>query len=456
MKSIHENEYQKALDYLYSHIDYSLTRNLRYSPEKFNLDRMYKFLEKLGNPHLDYSTIHIAGTKGKGSVCAMIASVLKTAGYRTGFYSSPHMQEFTERIRINGSVISKKEFAIIVNEIKPVAETIEDLTTFEITTAASFHYFSKKNVEVAIIEVGLGGRLDATNVVNPIVSVITPISLDHVKILGDTIEKIAVEKAGIIKSNRPVVVAPQTVCVNKIIEKIANERFAPVTRIKQDIIYQQLSHSYDYQTFLLWHSMNSEGAYSGYKDNKKECIELSIPLLGEHQMQNAATAFRTLEILKENGFRITDEELKKGFKEVVWPGRFEILNKHPFLIIDSAHNVDSTRKLIKAIDDYFPGFQVILIFGASEDKDIDGMLKLLSKRAEKIILTKAFHPRAIEPVEICKVLEKYTNDIVTTCNCEEALESAKLLMANNKLILASGSIFIAAAIRNLWNGNKKL
>ena len=204
-----DEAYQKALDYLYSYVDYSLTRNLRYSADKFNLGRMEELMSRLGNPHQQYPVIHIAGTKGKGSISAVIASALKTAGYSTGLYTSPHLQEYTERIQINRQQIPREELVTLLEEMKPYAEQIDQITTFELTTALGFLYFARQKVNVAVVEVGLGGRLDATNIVSPLVSIISSLSLDHMAVLGDTLAKIAFEKAGIIKPGRPVVMAPQ-------------------------------------------------------------------------------------------------------------------------------------------------------------------------------------------------------------------------------------------------------
>ncbi len=204
-----DEAYQKALDYLYSYVDYSLTRNLRYSPDKFNLGRMVELMDRLGNPHSQYPVIHIAGTKGKGSISALIASSLQAAGYKTGLYTSPHLQDYTERIQVNRQQIPQEELVTLLEEIKPHAEQIERITTFELTTALGFLYFARQKVNAAVIEVGLGGRLDATNIVNPLVSIISSLSLDHMAVLGDTLALIAGEKAGIIKPGRPVVLAPQ-------------------------------------------------------------------------------------------------------------------------------------------------------------------------------------------------------------------------------------------------------
>jgi len=247
-----EARYQEALDFLYSFIDYSLKRNFRNAAEKFNLDRMRTFMHHLGDPQDDYRIIHVAGTKGKGSVSAYCASILTEEGYLTGLYTSPHMIEFTERIRINGEMIPKTDLVEIVEQIKPVTEKVPEITTFELTTALAFLYFSQKNVDYAILEVGLGGRLDATNIVSPIVSVITSISYDHTKILGNTLSEIAGEKGGIIKPNIPVVVAPQKEEARRKLEAIARERNAPMIQVGRDYLYAADSHNMDGQTFLVW------------------------------------------------------------------------------------------------------------------------------------------------------------------------------------------------------------
>ena len=204
-----DKTYQKSLDYLYSFIDYSLTRNLRYAEEKFDLSRMATLMDLLGNPQKDFDIIHVAGSKGKGSTCAMIFSILRSQGYHVGFYSSPHMIDFTERIRVNNHRIPPDDFCLLLDDMKEVIEKVKNISTFEITTALAFQYFSKKEIDIAVVEVGMGGRLDATNIVTPILSVITSISLDHTKILGNTITKIAEEKAGIIKKGVPVIISKQ-------------------------------------------------------------------------------------------------------------------------------------------------------------------------------------------------------------------------------------------------------
>jgi dihydrofolate synthase/folylpolyglutamate synthase len=235
--------YQEALDYIYKFVDYSLTRNFNFSAENFNLERIRAFLELLGNPHLQYRVIHVAGTKGKGSVSAFLASALRAGGYLTGLYSSPHLQDYTERIQINGRLITQCDFTELVEECKPKIGQIARLTTFEITTGIAFLYFARQKVDIAVIEVGLGGRLDATNVVSPLVSVITSISYDHTHILGDTLEKIAMEKGGIIKPGRPVVFAPQKREALQKLEHIAADCRSQIIQVGEDYLYAPLTHS---------------------------------------------------------------------------------------------------------------------------------------------------------------------------------------------------------------------
>ena len=373
-----EEKYQQALDYLYGFVDYSLTRQLRYSPEKFNLERMYRLMELMGNPQTEYPVIHIAGTKGKGSTAAMISSILTEAGYKVGLYTSPHLQDYTERIQIDGTPISHDEMVKQVEHIKGFVPQVEEITTFEITTAIGFQAFADAKIDMAVVEVGFGGRLDATNVVDPLVSVITSLSFDHMNVLGDSITQIAGEKGGIIKNGKPVVLSPQWDEAREVIEMICVERNSPLTMIGRDYFYSQWSHSLENQTFLVWpkHEQELINEYiesGGRTDWQPQ--HYTIPLLGLHQVENAATAFATIEIVRNLGFKITQEDVSKGFQKVKWPGRFEIISHNPVIVIDSAHNQDSALRLRLAMDDYLNGKPIILLFGASEDKDVQGMFQ---------------------------------------------------------------------------------
>lgn len=439
--------YQKALDYLYSFVDYSLTRGFRYTPEKFDLGRMAAFLEELGNPQRDFPVIHIAGTKGKGSTAAMVARTLQEAGYRVGFYTSPHLQEFTERIQVNGQEITPGDLARLVEMVKPDVAKIERLTTFEITTAIAFLYFREKAVRVAVVEVGLGGRLDATNTVDPLVSVITSLSLDHTAVLGDTLDKIAFEKAGIIKPGRPVVVAPQHDEARQVIERVAQERGSRLIEVGRDYHYAPLAHSLDGQTFRVWQA-----------GQERNAAALKLPLLGLHQVENGATAYAALQTAREQGLDIPEEAIPAGFAQVKWAGRFEILRREPPLIVDSAHNRDSAHRLRQTLDDYLPGRPVVLLIGASEDKDIEGILAELTPRVSSVVATQSVHPRAM-PAEKLASLARAIGEAAdpgrpiqtsAVLPLEKALASALLTAGKEAAVVATGSLFIAAAVRETW------
>lgn len=434
-----DSAYQEALDYIYSFVDFSLTRALRYSPGKFNLQRMELLLARLGNPQLQYPVIHITGTKGKGSVTALCASALKAAGYRTGCYTSPHLQDFRERIQVNGDLISHENLVELVNVVKAHVVEVPEITTFELTTAIAFLYFARLPVDIAVIEVGLGGRLDATNLVQPTVAVITSISYDHMAILGDTLAKIAEEKAGIIKNGRPVVISPQKDEAREVIERIARERGADIYQVGRDFMYKAETHNLEGQSFRVWKA--------GMNDPH---ILFSLPLLGMHQVENASTAYAALSVLRQLGIKINDQDIQAGFACAVWPGRFELLNQEPYLVVDSAHNRDSALRLRQAVDDYFPGKTIRLIFGASEDKDITGMYEELLPRVQQLVTTQSTHPRAASAEYLAELAKSYNIPIAIYPQVEQALEYAMNQAEINGVVLATGSLFIAAAVRDVW------
>lgn len=451
--SIVESNYQQALDYLFSFVDYSLTRNLRYSPEKFDLGRMHAFMQRLGHPEACYPILHIAGTKGKGSVAAMCASALQVGGTRTGFYTSPHLHEFTERIQVDGEPISKAELAELVEELKPHVAAIERLTTFEITTALAFLYFARRGCGAGVIEVGLGGRLDATNVLTPLVSVITSLSMDHMNVLGDTLALIAAEKAGIIKPGRPVVVAPQKDEALHVVARIAHEQNSRLVQVGHDVYFSPAAHSLDHQSLLVWKAeeqpLVDEFIESGGR-TEWQPIRLTIPLLGYHQVENAATAYSALQVARQEGLSISEEAIRQGLAQVNWPGRFEILRRNPALIVDSAHNRDSALRLRLAIEDYLPGKPVILVFGASEDKDVHGMFAELLPRVKRVVATQSVHPRAMEAQKLVEMAHQFGVPAVAVLPLERALEIALEQAGSEAVVLAAGSLFIAAAVREAW------
>jgi dihydrofolate synthase/folylpolyglutamate synthase len=451
-----ETAYQQALDYLYSFVDYSLTRNLRYSPEKFDLGRMAEFMKLLGNPHRAFPVIHVAGTKGKGSTAAMMASVLRAAGYQTGFYTSPHLQEYTERIQVDGCPVSKAQLVELVEIVKPFVAEIEALTTFEITTALAFLFFERQKVDVAVVEVGLGGRLDATNIVTPLVSVITSLSMDHMSVLGDTLEKITFEKAGIIKPGRPVVLAPQREEARSIVVQVANERQARLVQVGIDYLFSALAHSLDEQTFVIWPARKQARLRETTLERQEpgQRTHLTIPLLGFHQVENAATAYSALMVARQEGLHIVDEAIERGMASVFWPGRFEILSRDPMLVVDSAHNRDSALKLRRTIDDYLPDRSIVLLFGASEDKDISGMFAELLPGVASVVTTQSIHPRAMNADKLVELAHQMGKPAQAVLPVELALTKAMELAGQDGGVVVAGSLFVAAAVREIWQRKK--
>lgn len=433
-----ETAYNQALDYLYSFVDYSLKHSSEFAKAEFNLDRMFALMEELGNPQTKYPTIHVAGTKGKGSVSALCASALQVAGYKVGLYTSPHLLDYCERIQINGEPISHEFMIQLVEEVKPFVAKIPKLTTFEITTALGFLAFAKQGCTAAVIEVGLGGRLDATNVVMPKVSVITSLSYDHMAVLGDTLAKIAGEKAGIIKEGVPVVSAPQSEEALEVLERVAREMSVPLTLVGRDVHVIPLTSSLDGQTFRLTDNLQSANLPT-----------FRLPLLGSHQLDNAATAYAALQA---SGIPITDEDIQKGFSQVQWRARFEVARREPPVIFDSAHNQDSFAKLRETLETYFPGRQVYLIFGASEDKNIPGMFAEMKPKIRKLIVTRADHPRALEPEKIIRLAEQVGVESETVSPVESALRRALDLSAKDgSIVLSAGSMFVTAEVMKAWN-----
>ncbi|MFN2216342.1 MAG: bifunctional folylpolyglutamate synthase/dihydrofolate synthase [Anaerolineales bacterium] len=433
-----EKRYQQALDYLFSYVDYSLKHTDELVRAEFNLDRMVALMHILGDPQNDYPTIHVAGTKGKGSTAAFLESALEQQGYLTGLYTSPHLVDFCERIQVDRSNISHVELADLVDEIKPAVDQVPFITTFELTTALSFLYFSRRKVDVAVFEVGMGGRLDATNILSPLLSVITSISLDHTAVLGDTVALIAGEKAGIIKEGIPVVTSPQVPDALDVIRKIAEQRHAPLTLVGEDWKFEETASSLDGQEFKIW-------------SNEEKTRKFHIRMLGFFQVQNAATAYAALQIARKRGLRISEKSIKLGFEKTFWPARFEVVRKDPPIILDSAHNKDSFIKLHQALDEYFPGRKVILIFGVSEDKDVETMLSGMKPVLSNVILTRSTHPRALEPEKLISLAEKLGLPYISLPSVPDSFERAlELSQESGDIILSAGSMFVTAEVRIAW------
>jgi dihydrofolate synthase/folylpolyglutamate synthase len=337
------SRYQDALDYIFSYVNYEKQARYIYNAVAFNLRRMEELLDRLGNPQNAFRCVHIAGTKGKGSTSAMVESVLRAAGYRTGLYTSPHLHTFRERIRVGSRLMAKAELVDILQCCQPAIEATPGVTAFEVMTALGFLHFARQGVEWAVLEVGLGGRLDATNVVHPAVCAITSLSYDHVELLGHTLSLIAWEKAGIIKAGVPVVSAPQEAEAMGVIRRVCADTAARLVTVGQDWTVEGDGAELTGQTLTI--RRPADGL---------TLRDLRIGLLGRHQWVNATTAVAMLAELNAQGVVIPEEALRRGLATARWPGRFEVLRLRPAVVVDSAHNADSAQKLRAALADWFP------------------------------------------------------------------------------------------------------
>ncbi|MBN1366430.1 MAG: bifunctional folylpolyglutamate synthase/dihydrofolate synthase [Dehalococcoidales bacterium] len=428
--------YQEALAYIYSFTDYEKTP-VPHAAANYDLRRMDELLAYFDNPHLKTKSVHVTGTKGKGSTAVMIASVLTAAGYRTGLYTSPHLLTLRERIRTGRELISEAELVDIVSKIKPAAEEVNrratygKLTTFEILTTLAFIYFAEKDAGFQVLEVGMGGTYDATNVIkNPEVCVITPVSYDHTEVLGDTIAMIAGEKSGIIKPGCVVVASPQQPEAMEVIRHRCIKQNAVLIQVGSDVKWRLEHREINHQTFMVGGRLGSH--------------EIAIPLLGEHQLINAATAIAAIEVLMERGFKISEKSVIQGMSEVEWPGRFQIIRHYPTVVLDGAHNADSALKLRQTLEQYFNFQKAILIIGASSDKDIAGIAREMAPVAGRVIATRSRNPRAMAPERIKTEFAKYNIEVEVSPDVSSALSGAVIMAGDNGLVCVTGSMFVVA------------
>jgi len=430
---------QRAIDLLNSLVDYSHIPNLTYSTDKFDLQRVRDLLTLMQNPQSRYPIIHLAGTKGKGSTAVMIAAGLQEAGYRTGLFTSPYLFNFCEQIQVNREPISSDELIKQVENLVPFLKQVSGITTFEAVTATAFQYFLDNDVEIAVVETGMGGLTDATNIVDPLISVITSISLDHTGTLGQSLESIARHKAGILKTGRPAVIAkqgfPQAV---KIIKSTAAELDVEIIQVDDAVEVTEISHSFERQSFLAKFNSIEQSQWNG---------QYELSLLGRHQLDNAATALVVLNELSSMGFSISPEQVQNGFRNVIWPCRFEIVSNDPLIVLDGAHNVDSTSRLIETFNEYLSGRKVILIFGVSVDKDIAGIMELLLPKVDRVIFAKSEHPRAADHAMLVELGQRNETPQESAQNVAAAIKRAIELADEKTVILITGSLFIAADAR---------
>ena len=446
--------YEAAIQYIYQFTDYEKKIGYRYAPENFDLTRIERLLALLDSPHRKLRTVHIAGSKGKGSTSSMIASILQAAGYRVGLFTSPHLHTFRERIRVNGQLIAHLEVAELIEELQPHADQVDGITTFEIITVLAILYFYRREVDIAVLEVGLGGRLDATNVVMPDVTVITSLSYDHTQLLGNTLAEIAREKAGIIKPGVPVVSSPQQKEAMDVIKTVCHDKTAPLILAADEWSWSRKAFDWRGQRFQmclrLENDSEARSATVSQQNAGPMCLDLWLPLLGAHQIVNAVTAITTIEQLRRRGWRVSNGDIALGLRCVRWPGRLEVLSQQPLIIADSAHNADSAQKLVRALKEYFENRPIVLIFGASSDKDLEGMLREFIPNVKRTIFTRAVHPRAANPAQLCAQAAALGGQGYVTANVDEALALALKIAGPADLICGAGSVFVAANLRESW------
>lgn len=427
--------YEQAIEYIESFIDYERIA-APYDPFGWKLERVERLLELLDNPHKKLKVIHIAGTKGKGSTSAIISSILKSAGYKVGLYTSPHLVTFRERIAINDGMISRDQVCEMVEYVKPYVEklrqredTIGKISFFDVYTAIALLFFEVQKVDFAVVEVGMGGRLDATNVVKPLVSVITPISYDHMLSLGNTLTAIAGEKAGIIKENGYVVSAPQELEALKVIKDTCKQKNALLFQVGQDFVYEKALTG-------AFNEFNIYGIFGKYE-------HLTVQMLGEHQIINVTTAVGAIECLRFYGIKIPSMSIKEGIFNAKMRARVEVVQHNPIIIIDVAHNAASAKALSETIKKTFGYQKLILILGVSLHKDVKGMGEYLCPIADKIILTKVDNPRAMSPEAIKEELKDFHNDFIITENTQSAIQIARSMATPLDLICITGSFYLA-------------
>jgi len=429
--------YKEAIKYLYEKTDYEKERHLRYNVTTFSLDRMEKLLSLVGNPHKKVPTAHIAGTKGKGSTATMLGKMLEVNDYTVGLYTSPHVVHLHERITVNSKMISEREMLGLLNRIYAPVEKIsksEKVTFFEIMTALAFMHFVDSDVDIAVIETGMGGRLDSTNVIRPEVVGITSLSIDHQYQLGETIGSIAKEKAGVFKRGVPVVTVEQDPDAMRVLKSCASAVRAPFSVTGDDIDFSER-----------FETSREDGPHTRIclTTPTSKFEHLRVPLQGKHQAINCGLALAMLDKLKASGYEIDDEKATEGLSEVSLTGRMEMICDDPRIMIDAAHNAASIRALIHAIGQNIPYDSMVVIFGCNRDKDVEGMLRQLQYGADKVIFTRSVSAKAMSPEDLAEMYTEICGKMYQTASSlGGALQLAKNAVDKEDLICITGSFYL--------------
>ena len=449
-------DYKAALAYIEGFIDYERSPDFSRQARLYNLNRISLLLELLGNPHDRLQVIHIAGSKGKGSTAALIASVLTQAGYKTGLFTSPHLITPRERCRIDGDLISKADVACYIEKLKPAIETVSTsefgrVSFFEIYTALAFSYFADKATDFAVIEVGLGGRLDATNVVTPVATVITPIGLEHTAILGETYTEIAGEKAEIIKQKCPLALAPQHPEARTVFEKVASERNAPIVEPK-NLVGRDCSAS---SSRLVRNADGLPVAQEFDVETDSESYpQLTMPLLGHHQFINATTAVTAIECLKQKGYIVPKTSVYAGFKNVQWQGRIQRIRSSPIVVLDGAHSPASMEALCSTLRQSFRYDRVTFIVSLMRDKNLTAIGNIVSQTADFVIATQVLNnPRVMSAEEILDAWENTCEKISACSTPEKAITRALSGASPADLICITGSLYLVGQALEIFKSN---
>lgn len=441
-------DYGQVEQYLNTFVNYEVLPQFGFVATDYDLAHVEELLRRLGLPQLGPCTVHIAGSKGKGSVAAMVAEALSTCGLRTGLYTSPHLLHIGERIKVDRACISPEEMESAIGAMRPHLNALmqeprwRKLTYFELLTVMTFLYFRGRCVDAQVLEVGLGGRLDATNVVRPDVCVITPLSLEHTAVLGNTVEKIAREKAGIIKSGATVVSAPQPGEAMRVIEEVCRSRGAALIRVGSDVTFEVLRQSLDGQT------VGVRGSFG------RRVVR--VPLAGTYEAENVATAVAAVEALRARGIVLDPECIVRGLAQVDWPGRFQVLARRPLLILDGAHNPASMGRLAESIRNVVGGGEVVFVLGFSADKDMHGSVAALSELGGRIVLTRSPQPRAALPLEVAMRLVDLGARVTCEPDVERALWLARDMTKTEGTVCVAGSLYLVGEVLRLWQAQPSL